>query len=122
MSAGAFLLSKYEADNSQILPVRIQPETAALNVGGGANAAPTGAVTPGATFARVSGGNRRYGTRCRSVTIRFTGALPPGYEAGRLLRLPVLTQARYNGITVGGSGAYLGQPIIVVGKSAERSR
>lgn len=122
MSAGAFVLSRYEADNGQVLPVRVQPETVALNVGGGANAAPTGTLTAGATFARVSGGNRRYGVKCRSVTIRFTGALPAGYETGRPLRLPVLTLARYNGITVGGSGAYLGQPIVVLGKSAERSR
>lgn len=120
MSAGAFLASKYEMDDGSIKRIKIQPETAAASIGS-ANAAPAGAIdSPGS--ARVGGGNRQYGVKARSVTVRFTGALPDGYKAGQLYRVPILTPAVYNAINVGDTGTYLASPVEVVGKNPERVR
>lgn len=122
MSAGPFTLSRYLADNGQVKPIRIQPETIGLTLGTDTNIAPVTPVTSGATFARVSGGNRRYGTKARSVTLRFSGAVPDGYTPNAILRVPVLQPAVWDAVSAGGTGQYLGSPVVVVGKSAERSR
>lgn len=121
MSAGAFVNSRYEADNDAIHPCRVQPETVAANLGA-ANAAPTGAVT-NPFKARSTGGNRAYGLKMRAVSVRFTGALPDGYAANQILRIPVLTKAVFDGIIANTTtGTYLGAPIIVVGKIKEAGR
>jgi hypothetical protein len=122
MYAGAFLLSRYASDNGQTKPIRVQPETLSLTIGGTPNAAPAPPITPGATFTRVSGGNRRYGTKARSITCRFTGAVPDGYLASAIIRLPILQRTLWSAVSVGDTGTYLGSSIVVVGKSAERVR
>lgn len=121
MSAGVFILTKYEADNGDIRPIRVQPETLAANLGS-VNAAPAGtADTVG--FARVGGGRRRYGIKARTVRIKFTGALPDGYAPNQILTVPVLTKTVYDAIIAGTTtGTYLGNAIIVVGKSSEAGR
>ena len=120
MSAGAFISSKYEADNGDIRGIKLQPETLAANIGG-LNSAPTAAIdTTGR--ARVGGGNRQYGVKARSVTIRFTGTPPDGYKADQLYRIPILTPARYNDIETDDTGTYLGVACVVVGKNPERVR
>lgn len=122
MSAGQFERTKYEADNGDIYPIRVQPETLAATFGGTANAAPTGAVDQQG-LARVSGGNRRIGIKARSVTIAFTGTPPTGYEPNQLLRVPILTLDLYNAINPNSTtGSYLGVNVIVVGKNAQRGR
>lgn len=117
MSAGAFQVSKYEADSGDIHPIRVQPETiAALS-----NAAPAGAVNSSIS-AVVSLTRRQRGLRPRYVSVKFSGALPDGYAANTIYRLPILTEAVFDGLNIGGTGTYLGNPIVIVGKEGERSR
>lgn len=122
MASGTFSRSKYQADNGDIHPVRVQPETiAAVFAPGGANAAPAAAVD-NVTYARVGGGRRRYGIKCRSVRIQFQDPAPADYAPGSTISLPVLTQAVYNAITPGGTVNYLGATADIVGKSPEGGR
>lgn len=122
MSAGAFTNSRYTADDGTIYPIRVQPETLALTLGGTANTAPTGAVT-GKIRARTSGGRRRYGVHARKVAIRFTGAVPDGYAANSIITLPILQPALYNALVSGGTtGTYLGNAVEVVYKTAEKTK
>ena len=121
MSAGVFVNSRYEADNGEIHPCRVQPETVAANIGS-ANSAPAGAVT--IPFkARSSGGRRAYGLKMRAVSVRFTAALPDGYAANQILRIPVLSKSVYDAVVANETtGTYLGASIIVVGKLREGGR
>ena len=120
MSAGAFVSSRYQADNGDIRGIRVQPETLAANIGG-LNSAPTGAINATGR-ARVGGGNRQYGIKARSVTIRFTSTPPDGYKADQLYRIPIMTPARFNAIDTDDTGTYLGVACVVVGKNPERVR
>lgn len=117
MSAGAFTISKYEADSGAIHPIRVQPET----ITAFSNAAPAGAVTSSIS-AVVSLTRRQRGLRPRYISIKFTGALPEGYAAGTIYKLPILTEAVYDGLAIGGTGTYLGSPVTIIGKEGERSR
>lgn len=117
MSAGKFENSRYEADAGTIHPIRIQPETAAAL----GNTAPTGAITSSIS-AVVSLTRRQKGLRPRYVSVKFTGALPDGYEAGTIYKIPILAKATYDGLNVGGTGNYLGNPVQIVGKEGERAR
>ena len=120
MSAGSFLSTRYEADSGTIYRIRVQPETVAASIGG-ANTAPAGAID-GESSARVGGGNRKIGVKARSVTVRWTGTPPTGYAENQLLRVPILTPARYSAIALGSTGTYLGIAVEVVGKNPERVR
>jgi len=122
MSSGAFVRSRYEADDGTVFGCKVQPETLAATIGGSANAAAAGTVD-GVGSARAGGGNREYGVKMRSVSVSFAaGAEPEGYKAGTILRIPVMTAARYNGAAIGSSVTYLGATGTVVGKSPERVR
>ena len=120
MSSGTFSSSKYETDAGAIHRIRVQPETLLANVGG-ANSAPAGAIdTPGTV--RVGGGNRQFGVKARSITVRWSTTPPTGYAENQYVRIPVLTKARYDGINAGDTGTYLGSAVTVVGKNPERVR
>lgn len=122
MSSGTFTRTRYQANNGDIHPVRVQPETLLANFApGGVNAAPAGTVDND-TYARVSGGRRRYGIKCRSVRISFQDPAPDGYEPGGIITLPILTLAVYNAITSTGTVTYLGATADVIGKSPEGGR
>lgn len=118
MSAGDFQYSSYETDSGAIHRIRIQPETLALSVGGATNNPPAGAVTGQGTV-KVSKTRREFGIGARSVTIAWDGATPAGYSGDNITRIPVLTPATYNSITVGASGSYLGVDVVIVSKTAE---
>jgi hypothetical protein len=122
MSTGQFKFSKYEDDDGNIHPIRIQPETELLTLGA-ANAPPAGTVDDN-TFIRVSGSPRAYGLKARWVSFRFTDASPPGgYKPGSLLRLPILNPTVYDGIIAGATtGTYQTGAIIAVGKGGESGR
>lgn len=125
MSAGPFETIKYLADAANgggVYPVRVQPETYALTINGVVNAAATGTLSAGATLARVSGGKRRYGLKCRTVRVKFTGTAPTGYAAGSTVSLPVFTPTAFASYTIGQTGTYLTQAIKVVGRSTESLR
>lgn len=120
MSSGVFSSSKYETDAGAIHRIRVQPETLLANVGG-ANSAPSGAIdTPGTV--RVGGGNRAFGIKARSVTVRWTSAAPTDYADNQYIRIPVLTKTLYDSINPGDTGTYLSTNVTVVGKNPERVR
>ena len=62
MSAGAFSLTRYEADDvADIYPIRVQPETLALVVNGVTNTPPTDPANQ-AVSARARGARRSFGS------------------------------------------------------------
>lgn len=122
MSNGRFVRSRYETDDGEIAPVRVQPETLAATVGGQTNAAPPGPTTQ-STSAKISRGNREFGLRPRYVTFAWNpGSAPDGYDERTLQKLPILTEAAYNAITNGAPVAYLGGAGTVVSKTPESVR
>ena len=121
MSAGNFVISRYEANNGDVFPIRIQPETLGLTLGGTANSAPTDAVDQ-SVFARTGGGRRRYGRQARQVRVRFTGQPPTGYAENSVITLPALTPEFFNGLTPDATGTYLGAAVRLVGLSSEAGR
>ena len=124
MSAGPFTNSFYTSDADFVHPIRIQPETLTLTIGGQANSAPTGPADAGTGFVRVSGGKRTYGITPRKVSIRFTATPPTGYAANQTYRIPVLVPGHYQAYIEPKlqTGTYLGVACQVVGKSAESGR
>lgn len=121
MSSGPFSVSKYEADDGTIYPIKIQPETLTANLGA-VNAAPSGAAT-GKVLAKARKNRRAYGVGARTARVKFTAAVPDGYSPNQILTIPVLTPTVYNGITANATtGTYLGSPVLIVGKSSETVR
>lgn len=116
MSAGSFQRGRYEDDQGIIHRIRIQPET----LMGAFNAVPAGALSPGVASAKMSLTRRSLGLRPRFITISFTGTVPDGYKTGGLLRVPILSKAVFDGITLDQTVTYLGQPAIVISKDSER--
>ena len=100
MSSGAFLRSRYLANNGGIHPIRVQPETLTLAAGGAANN-PPGGETDSRISAKVSGGRRQLGLTARNVSFVWDGAVPEGYKLDGVLRLPLLNPAIYNAIDDG---------------------
>lgn len=122
MSAGKFTPTKYQANNLDIHPIRVQPETLALAKGASANTAPSGTITPGALRAKVSRGNREYGLKPRAITVVFDSSPPDGYATGTFIRIPILQSSLWESITEGDNVSYLGGTARVAGKSEERRR
>lgn len=119
MSQGNFKRSKYVSNGgTRIYPVRIQPETEGLTIGGVANAAVVAEATEEPS-AKVSGGRRGLGVNCRKVRIQFTATPPTGYAANKTLSVPILQPSVFEGISKGNSGTYLGVAVEVVGKTPE---
>lgn len=121
MSAGAFESGKYQDNDGNIYKCRPQPETKALVINAITNAYPAGAVDAPVS-ARLTGGKRKIGCVARTVTLRWTGAVPEGYEDGGTVTVPVFTAAAYNGYGPGRTGTYLASSVEVVGRSPERIR
>lgn len=121
MSAGAYVTTRYATNAGEIHPIRLQPETLALSIGGTANAAPTGALTRRlrATVSRSNGAN---GLKPRAVTIRFTAAPPAGYKADQTFTIPVLQAALWDSAIEGTTAEYLGVAAQVVSTSPESLR
>lgn len=124
MSAGVFESSFYTSDDGTIHPIRIQPETRGLTIGGQANSAPTGPASENAATVRVSGGKRTLGLTPRKIRVRFTGTQPTGYKAGSTISIPVLVPGHFQAYRkpLYQTGTYLGAPIEVVGSSPEAGR
>jgi hypothetical protein len=119
MSSGAFTDSFYLSNKlTTTHPIRVQPETIALVLGGQANTAPsgTGAIGPSA---QVSKSSRSIGINARTVSIRLTATLA-GYKAGSVIRLPWLDPDTFDAITPKvTTGTYLSTACIVVGIRSE---
>lgn len=121
MSAGAFLLTRYELNTiTGIVPIRVQPETVAFTSGGNANDAPAGATTI-PLLAKTRKGTREYGIGSRCITISWNGSPPTGYKDENLT-IPVLQSSVFDGYNVGDAGTYLGTPCSIVAKKNESLR
>lgn len=118
MSSGPFSSSKYEANSGDIYPVKVQPETLTLTIGGSSNSAPAGTVDQ-TIRAKVSGSRRSYGVHTRTVTIELTAALT-GYKENALITLPWLVQSTWEALAPDATGTYLGTACRLAGKSPER--
>lgn len=123
MSAGVFEVKSYAASYKANTnhPITVQPETLTLVIGGNTNGDAIGAIN-NPISAVISRGKRQFGLRPRTVTIKFTGDVPEGYEDAGVITLPYLQTAGFDDIVRGTTGTYLGKPIRVVGKSAEIAR
>lgn len=120
MSAGAFETRKYSSNETgEVHPIRIQPETLTLSIGGTTNSEPSGARTSKIS-ARVGGGNRQLGLKARSVTIKFPDTAPSGYKVDSPFSLPWLDPSTFGDIGDGDAVSYLGASGVVVGTSPER--
>jgi len=121
MSAGAFESSFYTSDDGTIHPIRIQPETRGLTIGGQANSAPSGPADENAALVRVSGGKRTLGLTPRKIRVRFTGEPPTGYKEGGICTIAVLVPGHFQAYRKPPyqTGTYLGAAIEVVGSSPE---
>jgi len=121
MSNGAFTNSKYETNDGNVVPIKLQPETLTLTVAGTANAAPAGAVDAGWPSADVSRSRRAIGIHCRSISVKVTTPAS-GYEDNGLIRVPIMTASVWDGAVKGaavvgafGTGEVAGkQPEIIV--------
>lgn len=123
MSAGEFVTALYEtsSDNGgDVHPMRVQPETLTLTIGGTPNAASPGPSTS-ALFARARKSKRAYGVGARLVRLRFTGTLPTGYS-GDEVTVPVMQPSVFSGYTPLSTGTYLGADVEVVSRIAETYR
>lgn len=119
MSAGSFVRKSYRGDDGQNYPIRVQPETLLATFGTTVNVAPTSPPDAGLPSVRVTGGKRRYGIRARGVVITFPTAAPDGYKVGSYIRLPVLLDTVWNGISKYQAVTYLGATGEVVSKYRE---
>lgn len=118
MSAGAFQLFRYQRNDGEIHPIRLQPETEALVIEGIDNDQPAGAATR-QTLASVSKSNTAHGLRPRKINVKFTGTPPTGYKADQTYCLPALQPAIWNAAVTGATGTYLGVAVEVVSRGAE---
>lgn len=126
MSAGAFEDGKYASGNTFVYPVRVQPESKGLTLGGVANAYPVDDLTANIGTLSLTGGRRRFGVIPRTVTVEFTEA-PTGNVAdyagvGSQFTVPVFGETVWAGYTKGQVGTYLGTAIKFINKSPELIR
>lgn len=97
----AFTTTKYEADNGDIHPIRIDSTRIAA-----AGTAPTEAQTS-SVFAKISKTNREFGLRPRGLRlVRTVGTAPDTFK--KYTFLPILTEAAF-----GGTGSSVGSEITI---------
>lgn len=91
-----FTNTLYEANNDLIWRVKVDTATLASN-------APPAGPADTAAFARVSGGKRGTGLRCRGLRLVKPGATAT--EKSLTTFYPILTKAVFNALTVGSAFA-----------------
>lgn len=106
MSAGDFLDTKYElgAIAGQIWKIRVQEEATDLVFDNAPNPdlinePPAGNITAEISV-KVNKGNREFGVRPRYFVLEWLTGKPSDYT-GDTVRVPILTEATYDGIPVG---------------------
>jgi len=123
MSAGAFEDGKYLAGNTFVYPVRVQPESKGLTLGGTANAYPSDALTANIGTLTLTGGRRRLGVVPRTVVVEMTaepeGAVADYAGIGSQFTIPVFNPTVWTGYTKGQTGTYLGTAIKFINKNPE---
>lgn len=123
MSNGRFEKHFYSSNKTGLVhPIRIQPETLALNVGGVANASAAGPAT-NPISAQVSQSKRALGLNARTVTIKFPTTAPTGYKVDSPISLPWLAGTDdFDSFAAGDTVTYLGATGEVVGTTAETAK
>lgn len=122
MSEGRFVDANYKDNKGAVHRIRIQPETAALVIGGVTNTIPAvgaGLVQP---RAKVSGGKGQYGLTARRVGIKFGLTPPTGFAQFGVEYLPWLDGDTFPDVAVSTDVTYRGASATFIGTSAERSR
>jgi len=118
MSSGPFEAGKYEAISGTIYPVRVQPETKDLTIGGTANAYPAAAVSNGVSKIALRRGKRAFGPAIRTATVKLTadgaGAFAD-YKEGNTYTIPIFAQATYDAWNYNEVGEYLGIACELIG-------
>lgn len=121
MSAGKFVVSKYESNElGVVMPVRLQEESLVF-AAGEANTPPDEAVSLG-LFAHVSKNRGAYGVGCRKIAFRWVDEAPDGYDPGGVLTLPILKLSTYVAYVPGTTGTYLGEQIVVISRIPENAK
>lgn len=122
MSAGRFEDGKYQASGGGIFACRAQPESKQLVLNGVSNAYPAGDVDQPYPI-RLRVGKRTRGLVPRTVTVRFTGAVPAGYLEGGTHEVVVFQNTTFASYTetAGQTGTYLGSPVVMVGQYPKAS-
>lgn len=115
---GVFTLSKYETDNGDVVPIKLQPETLTATLGGAANAAPTGAYSLGFPSADVSRSKKAIGIHARTVSVKITTPAAD-YAGNGLVRIAVPNPTVYNGVSKGDAVTCEAGSGTVAGKSPE---
>lgn len=126
MSAGKFQLTKYEASykTGEIHPIRLQEETTLMiqdsaGVSDATNLPPAGNVNNSISALSSLNRNAR-GLRPRYIVVKWDDK-PTGYS-GETVRIPILTIANWNNLTVGETVTYLGKTAKIITKEPERVR
>lgn len=127
MSAGSFEIGKYGAGGGTVYPVRVQPESKGLTLGGTANAYPSTDPAAGTPTLNLRRGRRAQGIIPRTATVRLTadGTGPTGDYLGQGTThvVPVFTQTAWDAYgPKGQTGTYLGIACVFVSKNPELVR
>jgi len=99
--------------------ISIQPETQLLVFDGRSNP-DAGNDFTGRSIIVTNASRKARRPTCRSVTFRFTGAVPVGYKPNSVIRLPWLRPEGFDQLSAGKTGTYQGFPVVVVGRREER--
>lgn len=124
MSQGSFTTSRYGSETLGTQhPIRVQPETLDITLGGTANTPPVGtSILPSA---QVSRSRRALGINARTITFKFaSGNEPTGYKPESPITVPWLQNNTAFLSAVPGEtvvNAY-GSPAILVGTTPEKVR
>ena len=124
MSRGTRTSATYESNVGYFYPMKVQPETFTLTLGGQANLSATGTIVNGTPSANASSTRREKGVNCRQVRFRFaSGATPSGYAVNGILSVPVFQASVFNSYTENQTGTYevdgLDVAVEFVGKTGE---
>lgn len=115
--AGSYIRAKYETNDGEVRPIRVQPET----VIAGFN--PQGDGTLNGSYVRVSGSKRKFGLKARSVTLsRNVGPVVEGIQPKTTTTLPVFTKAAWTAAVPGTAVTYDGKPWEVASRGEEGGR
>lgn len=119
MSAGTFQRARYEDNNANIYPCRVQPETLAATIDGTNNTAPVGAVTSDVS-ANMTASRRKYGVQARRIRLALKeGSTAPAGYSGQSVTIPVLQQAVWDDAAKDADVTYLGTTWTIVSKLPE---
>lgn len=123
MSAGQFVISKYELnDGKGVQPIKIQPETLSFTYNATNNAPTADPITSG-RYVYARGAAQQYGVKARRVTFKWVSAVPEGYDPNQRITIPILTEALWNDIEPGtATSTYLAATVQIISKTDERVR